>query len=421
MRIVTSLIVIVLLSATAEAATYHVAKTGSSSNTCTQAQSAATPRLTILGGIACLVAGDTLLVHVGDYNETILDNVPSGTSWTNKVRIAAAPGEIVWMRPTSGQIVISLNLTEQYVEFDGINIDARGTTLGGPVKLETWSGGNVHHIRIQNAELISSGDGIPNQGTNGGSMAIIVTNSRSQAALGSNEFINLTVHGGGDVGDYAYGFYIQSSDNLIERCNIYDTAVAGIQTYNGYGFTADRTIIRYNTIHDITRTPTGQIWGMILASGSGNLVYNNVIYGMGGTIGAGIQVYTSDADKIYHNTIYGGAVGGISIDTAPVGTVVENNIAYANAGGDFNPNGSTSSVTNLFNVNPLFVNATTANFRLQAGSPAIDTGTTNTVTTVDKDGIVRPQGSAFDKGAYEYFSAGTTVPSAPVALRVVPN
>ena len=124
----------------AHAATYYVSKAGSDSNSCAQAQSTATPKLTIAAGISCLTGGgDTLLVRVGIYDEGI-SSVPSGTSWANKVRIAAYPGtgvgtEIVWLRPTSppngGGHVIWLDGNMHYVEFDGINLDGTVAAIAG--------------------------------------------------------------------------------------------------------------------------------------------------------------------------------------------------------------------------------------------------------------------------------------------------
>src|SRR5262245_39434878 len=55
----------------AHAATYYVAKGGNDSNTCAQAQSTSTAKLTIAGGLKCLVAGDTLFVRAGNYDEGI--------------------------------------------------------------------------------------------------------------------------------------------------------------------------------------------------------------------------------------------------------------------------------------------------------------------------------------------------------------
>jgi hypothetical protein len=52
-------------------------------------------------------------------------------------------------------------------------------------------------------------------------------------------------------------------------------------------------------------------------------------------------------------------------------------------------------------VNPVFVNPSSDNYQLTVGSPAIDAGTTNAYTT-DILGVTRPQGSAFDIGAYEF-------------------
>lgn len=51
--------------------------------------------------------------------------------------------------------------------------------------------------------------------------------------------------------------------------------------------------------------------------------------------------------------------------------------------------------------NPLFVNESTLNFRLQVGSPLINTGTNLPSVAVDLDGVSRPQGAAWDIGAFE--------------------
>src|SRR4051812_16149188 len=92
------LVAYALSGGVADAATYYVAKSGSNNYSCAQAQSVSTPRLTIVAGIACLTAGDTLMVRAGDYDEGIA-STPSGTSWTNKVRITNYSGEKVWLKP----------------------------------------------------------------------------------------------------------------------------------------------------------------------------------------------------------------------------------------------------------------------------------------------------------------------------------
>jgi hypothetical protein len=103
-----------------------------------------------------------------------------------------------------------------------------------------------------------------------------------------------------------------------------------------------------------------------------------------------------------------------------------NNIVSLTAGENYvGPNtnaGLISSQSNLFTggnvatagplasvkADPKFVNPAGGDFHLQAGSPAIDKGTTNTLRT-DRDGTPRPMGAAFDIGAYEY--SGSAPPS----------
>ena len=58
--------------------------------------------------------------------------------------------------------------------------------------------------------------------------------------------------------------------------------------------------------------------------------------------------------------------------------------------------------TDLIGVDPLFINISGYDFHLQSGSQAKDKGIALTGFATDKDGIVRPQGSAWDIGAYEY-------------------
>jgi hypothetical protein len=63
--------------APAFATTYYVnGTTGSSSNTCTQAQSTSTPKDTIAHGVACMGTADTVVVYAGTYNENV--TVPAG-------------------------------------------------------------------------------------------------------------------------------------------------------------------------------------------------------------------------------------------------------------------------------------------------------------------------------------------------------
>ena len=62
----------------------------------------------------------------------------------------------------------------------------------------------------------------------------------------------------------------------------------------------------------------------------------------------------------------------------------------------------------LVTDDPLFTNEASnpVDFELQSSSPCIDAGTTIAAVTVDYAGTSRPQGSAYDIGAYEFASGG---------------
>jgi hypothetical protein len=79
-------------------------------------------------------------------------------------------------------------------------------------------------------------------------------------------------------------------------------------------------------------------------------------------------------------------------------------------------NATMGTVSNNVVGQPGFVNPPT-DFHLQSTSPAIDKGTTISTIGTDFDGNVRPQGAAFDIGAFEVLSGSTSSrPAAPTGL-----
>jgi hypothetical protein len=65
--------------------------------------------------------------------------------------------------------------------------------------------------------------------------------------------------------------------------------------------------------------------------------------------------------------------------------------------------------------NPMFTNVATYDFHLLTGSPAIDHGVSLTGFNYDHDGVIRPQGAAWDMGAFEYAAATNNPPLSPPA------
>jgi len=325
------------------------------------------------------------------------------------------------MRPSSGfqTNVLEFNRDQQYIEFDGINLDASSLSDSNIVKINSgYLSDHAHHIRIQNAELI----GAP---ANGGAPQGIIDVNTDGTALGGSEFINLTVHSVGSS-DFSHAFYIQSGNNLVQGCNIYDFTGAGVHVYNGYGPSFSNNIVRNNVIHDGRAGASGQRhWGIIIANGSQNTkVYNNLIYGIPNQGGSstGIFAYVGTQPEIYNNTVVQNGGVGIAVTQSTSGALVRNNISFGNGGSNYENFGSGTIVSNnLFDgTNPMFVDSNARNFRLQSGSPGVDAGTAIALVTTDLSGASRPQGRSYDIGAFE-LTIQSTAPAPPTGVRIVSN
>jgi parallel beta-helix repeat protein len=374
---------------TAYAATYWVAKTGSDSHSCTQSQSESTPKLTIRSALSCLSAGSTLMVKTGIYHEGEI-RLPGGTSWTSPVTIMANPGDTVTVSPPS-KIDSLLDLTkasQSYLIIDGFILDAANVGFG--IWIE-----HAHHIRVKNTE-------VKNARVQG--IAVFGNPSSSQFV----ELLNLNVHHNG-LSCYkdglCHGVYMSSDDNLIDGGSWHDNGGHGVHIYNdpanGKG-TPDRNIVRNIRAYGNTNGPgIGVYWG------TGNKVYNNLIYKNNG---GGIRVAAVNS-LFLNNTVYGNKNYGVYVDNS--GNTFKNNIVYNNSGGNITSLSSNRLSNNLTTQDPRFVNADAGDFRLQAGSPAIDTGVTISDVITDFDKAPRPQGAGVDIGAYEYTGSPRSTPTRP--------
>jgi hypothetical protein len=331
--------------------------------------------------------------------------------------VASYPGETATLSqinlwPCGG------NSEFKYVIFDRLRIDGQ-TTVQDTVTM----GQAAHHIRFQNGEVL-----------NAWSLGF------SFFGIGENQFVevlNTKIHdihqrqvptGGGG----GFAFYIQSSDNLIEGCELYNLDGYGVQFYNGYTFSnVDRNIVRNNKF-----TNTGFVrffGGVTVNHGTDNKIYNNIFSNTFGVIDV---VRNARNTLVANNTLYNNQAWGIRLDIGTSNgpnTTVKNNILFTsetievggapgtNCSHNLSP-GTPAGCSNNSTANPQFVNAGGGDFTLQAGSPAINAGTTVSLVTTDYAGVARPQGPAYDIGAYEYRgSAPLPAPPlpAPQNLRIL--
>jgi hypothetical protein len=381
-----SLIVFVLASVATSlsyAATFYVATNGSDSYTCTQAQNITSPRQTLQAAINCMASGDTLTIRGGTYAHPS-SNPPGGSSFTSATRIQRYGTEAVTVR---GWAPI-WTPTDHYIVLDGIKIDVTG--LG--YREAVWVDGDAHHIRMINCEVTGSigtaGIGLYGSG-------------------GHHEILNCRVHHNGVDSQYDHGIYIHSPGNIIQGNEIDHNAAAGLHFYNGGVDMGVGNEVTKNRIHDNST-------GIVAWNFSSALIANNIIYNHPN--GQGISVNRAPGLMIYNNTITGSGGNGIDLSSYNSSVEIRNNIIYNNAVNINNLASDTILDHNLcnsgcaVNADPRFVSSN--DFHLQSASPAIDRGLTISRVLTDLDGVARPQGAAYDIGAYEHSgSAPTSTPT----------
>ena len=380
---------------------YYVATDGDDARSCSQAQDIATPKRTLHSGAACLAPGDTLYIRAGTYDEEFFyDGIPSGTSWDAPVTLAAYNHERVVLRPTTGGCdgrpcrVFTFVDPTKYVVLDGLVMDAVNVVYD-VVKITCRGACTAYanHIRIQNSEVMNA----PGQG-------ILVGSD-------GNQFIGLRVHDNGTT-DFDHGIYFSGNGNLVEGSEFYRNAGWGIHKYPD----GDNSIIRDNRVHDNARVGNRGP-GIGIYGGSGDWVYNNLVWGNNGGI---VAYYGESEARIIANTVYDNARYGILSD-APNSTI-RNNIVVQN-GGQIDDRSSGSTVSdNLCSSggpgcsvvgDPMFVDPGGGDFHLADGSPAIDAGSSQDAPATDFEGDPRPQGAAVDIGADEYRVQATTFADVP--------
>jgi parallel beta-helix repeat protein len=283
-------------------ATYFVAKTGSNSNSCAQARSMSTSKLTIAGGLACMTGGDFLVIRAGIYDEYITYNqVVSGKSDSNRTIIKAYPGEVVTLRPTGGTRDARGNLLgdviwihgKRYITIDGLTVDAINAARSpffANDQGSTWPS----FITLHNSVFMNS------------------RRSNCVTVQPGNDFhiLNNKIYNCGHS-NLEHGIYLRGSRHLIEHNEIYNISGYGIHLYS-QSVNSDDNIVRYNNIHD-----NGE-WGILIGSGSSNIAHGNIVKSNGKKSSAGgidIGHFSTRNNQAYKNVISGNT--GICVHIRP--------------------------------------------------------------------------------------------------------
>ncbi len=378
----------------AHAADYYVSTTGNDSN----AGTSASPWRTLQKAANSAGAGD--VVHVADGTYTGMHITRSGT--------AAAP--ITFKAEGSNVLVNARNATTE----DNINVEG-----GSYVVIDGFAVEDAPRAGIRVVEATG----------------VVVRNNRVARSDHTGIMTGWTP-GVQIIDNISYGAVAQhgiyvansrvSPDNVVIRGNeCYGNGQNGIQLngdcWEGGDGIISNALIEDNFVHDNN-------WkGFSLISVQGSVIRNNVIWDNGISAGAGgIHLVDqpdcnkpSDSNVVVNNTISEPRIAGIRMNLGSAANVVFNNVVVASSSDytivDETGGNWIDATSNLLRTSSsgLFVNAANHDFHLADASPAINTGRASyqsaSAPTIDSDGNARPQGGAYDAGAYEK-SGGTPPP-----------
>ncbi|MFA6435508.1 MAG: choice-of-anchor Q domain-containing protein, partial [Elusimicrobiales bacterium] len=366
---------------------YYVATTGSDSYTAAQAQNPATPWKTIQKAVSSVSAGATVHVAPGTYSYSGASSMDAaihgGASGTASARIRYV-SDTKW-----GAKIISSGTPAVWYNY-GSYVDIQGFDISGDGVGGIYSSGSFVRIIGNHVHDIA---GPPDcaTGSNGGAGIDNTNYSASDSDIIGNVVHDIGIVNCGEKSPHEHGIYHSNLRGHIYNNIVYHNSAYGIHTWH-----APKDLVISNN----------------LTFGNGA---SGIIVGAGDAPGGG---FTADGFVVANNiSMNNGGYGILEEGLTGTNNIYKNNLIYGNsAGGISLQNGNTHQ--NTVSADPKFVNFKadgSGDYHLSAASPAIDKGTNQGAPADDYDGVARPQGAAFEIGAYEYVPSAAIDASSPTA------
>lgn len=234
------------------------------------------------------------------------------------------------------------------------------------------------------------------------------------------------------------GYGILAGDSgtagTVSHSKIYGTYAYAVSSGNGggSGLASGSSVTLWDNLIDISQANN---IGLLFSGSTGDIVYDNTVYGPSNTNAAISQASTSTGALVKNNIFYTGAYASVD-STSETGTAYDYNDYYSSSGGTpFSWGGTAYSFANwktnsgqdahALNANPNLSNAASVssggNYVLVIGSPAIDSGVNlgatyqnalsaasswpGNVSLINQNAA----GSAWEIGAYVFLLNGSTL------------
>jgi parallel beta-helix repeat protein len=416
----------------AHGATYYVTTSGSDANAGTEAQ----PWRTIQKAAVTLVAGDTVYIKAGTYNEKVFpknSGIPG-----NYITYAAYPGDIVTLdgtgiTPDWHDALFTIE-GKSYIKISGLRL-INSLSPYGSEGVYLKEGMRQDHIMIEKNYFHNIyGPAVcayscENLIIDNNEITEVNVDESSGEAISVYDIHTFEFKNNHIYRTYKEGIDVQASSNgKIYNNYIHNVSRIGIylDAWDGPDHDID---IYQNVVHD----NGGDGISMAIEQEGGSLkdisIYNNIVYNNGYS-GIAVSSYFFSTPreniKVINNICYNNGHDGIFVGDVPVeNSVIRNNICVKNQGyqiASHSPsvltidNNLIDGSTQIYGhdaviADPGFVNPSKANFHLRQDSPAIDAGSAVDVPSDDFDGNPRPQGAGYDIGAFEFMGTGVNGPS----------
>ena len=318
-------------------ATLYVKKTGNDSNPGTDSLPLLTinAALTLIGGASGVGANDLVEVSAGTYVESLINNLPSGSSWSAPFTLRAKAGDTVTIKGAGQHNIAVYDTRSMFSIVQGFIFD--GSTLANDQFRLGGGGTSPSAIKLINNDIINTAFG----------NAIYVGEFSSDIQIIGNRIHDGNFFTDSNSQGRNHGIYLTGNNCLIEGNEFYNLPAFGVHQYSQHTPPPGNNTIRGNLVYNFAGQ--GIAAGIYMDSGSGSVAYNNIVFQTGAN-GNAVGITAKNGSFAYNNTVYN--CGYIGIEG--VNSTIKNNISYNN-GIDLDISGGIQS--NNLTSNPFFVNA----------------------------------------------------------------